>query len=399
MMITINGKKNSALVYTDRADKETVRQIERMLCLPALADAKIRIMPDVHKGRGCVIGFTMTLPASRVVPSFVGVDIGCGITAVRLDAGEIDFAALDQIVRETAGRGTREEASPLLSSAGLDKLYCRKEIDAGRAALSLGTLGGGNHFIEADRDENGALWLLIHSGSRSLGNDVSRYYQSRAYQESRADAHREQKRRYLEDRDETGERIKAVRREKQAGIPVGYEYACAEGKTFDEYLHDLAIAQNYASLNRKAIAGEILSRLGVRAVDTVDTVHNYIDTASRILRKGAVSARQGERLLIPFNMRDGAVLCVGRGNPAWNFSSPHGAGRACSRSDARHAYTEEQFLREMEGVWSTSVGKDTIDECPMAYKSPDRILPWLDETAEVVLTMRPVYNFKKGGAE
>ena len=395
-MIKINGKRNTALLYTDRADKETVRQLEQMLCLPALADSRIRIMPDVHKGRGCVIGFTMTLPANRVIPSFVGVDIGCGITAAKLGVNGLDFAALDQIIRETAGKRTRETVSPLFDAAGTGALFCRKEIDAERAALSLGTLGGGNHFVEVDRDETGALWLLIHSGSRSLGNDVSRYYQTRAYRENRVGAHREQKRQYREDSEEYGIRIKAVTREKQAGVPVGYEYACADGKTFEEYLHDLSIAQTYAFLNRKAIAEEITHRLGIGVTDFVDTVHNYIDPDARILRKGAVSARQGERLVIPFNMRDGAVLCVGLGNPEWNFSAPHGAGRACSRSDAKHAYTVEQFEREMEGVWSSTVGKDTIDECPMAYKSPDRVLPWLEETAEVVLTMRPVYNFKAG---
>ncbi|MCQ2425796.1 MAG: RtcB family protein [Lachnospiraceae bacterium] len=398
-MIKINGKRNTALVYSDRADKETVRQLEQMLCLPALADSRVRVMPDVHKGRGCVIGFTMTLPARRVVPSFVGVDIGCGITAAKLDANEIDFAALDRLVRETAGKRTRETVSHFFDRVGIGSLLCRKEIDAERAALSLGTLGGGNHFVEVDRDETGALWLLVHSGSRSLGNDVSRYYQTRAYRENRVGAHREQKRQYREDSEEYGIRIKAVTREKQAGIPVGYEYACAEGNTFDDYLHDLAITQNYAALNRLAITEELVRGLGVRVTDRVDTVHNYIDPESKILRKGAVSARQGERLVIPFNMRDGAVLCVGLGNPEWNFSAPHGAGRACSRSDAKHAYTVEQFEREMEGVWSSTVGKDTIDECPMAYKSPDRVLPWLSETAEVVLSMRPVYNFKAGDSE
>lgn len=419
-MIEIQTKKNTVKVFTDELDRITHRQIAATAREPAYADSKIRVMPDTHAGRSCVIGLTMTLNG-RVSPSLVGVDMGCGMEAVKLGESEVDLPALDAYIhaRIPAGKHLHEKSQEM--ECPLGELVCKESVDMDRVAQSLGTLGGGNHFIELDRDEEGALWLVIHSGSRSLGAMIANYYRDEAYKyhlKKARKAHRGMSRDRLEmeseDYDLTGFDIdtygdptrgidrgrsttKASRRDDQAKLPVKWETAVCEGKLYEDYLHDLSIAVAFAEENRRRIAESICHGMGLTVIDRFACVHNYIDSHG-ILRKGAISARQDERVLIPLNMRDGALLCRGLGNPDWNFSAPHGAGRACSRTDAKHAYDVESYQAVMAeaGIYTTTANKDTLDECPMAYKSPDRILPYLGECVTVENRLKAIYNFKAG---
>ena len=325
-------------------------------------------MPDVHAGKGCAVGTTMTI-GSRVAPSLVGVDIGCGMEVFKVAGKRMEMQRLDKLVHERipAGRGIREKAHRFAEQAGLQELYCFRHVQPDKALRSIGTLGGGNHFIELDRGEDGAYWLIIHSGSRHLGVETAAFYQDAAFKQC------------------------------PAGTP--YPLAWAEGSLFTAYLHDMQIVQAFAALNRKAIADEIIRGMKLDVLDSFSTVHNYIDLDAMILRKGAVSAKDGERLVIPMNMRDGCLLCRGKGNPAWNFSAPHGAGRLLSRAEARQSFTLSQYKKEMKGVYSTSVGRDTLDESPMAYKPMETILSQIGPAVEVVERLRPVYNFKAGDRE
>ena len=419
-MIEITTKKNTVKVFTDDIDRVTHRQIAAMAREPAYADSKIRVMPDTHAGRSCVIGLTMTLNG-RVSPSLVGVDMGCGMELVMLEETEVDLSALDDFIHQGIPAGKHLHTSPQAVSTPVSELICRASVDFDRVAMSMGTLGGGNHFIELDRDENGALYLVIHSGSRYLGAAVANFYRDEAYKyhlKKARKAHRGMTRDRLEQETEDydlarfgidpyGDPVKgfgrphqstkATRRDDQEKLPVKWETAVCEGQLFEDYLHDLSIAVAFAEENRRRMAEVICEGLGLRMRDRFSCVHNYVDE-HRILRKGAVSARQDQRVLIPLNMRDGALLCRGLGNPDWNFSAPHGAGRACSRTDAKHAYDVESYQATMReaGVYTTTANKDTLDECPMAYKSPDRILPYLGECVTVEKRLRPLYNFKAG---
>lgn len=418
-MIEIQTKKNTVKVFTDNIDKQTKQQIAATARDPAYADSKIRIMPDTHAGRGCVIGMTMTLHG-RVSPSLVGVDIGCGMEVVKLADASIDLPRLDEFIHEyiPAGKRVHREAPPLSHDFPLRDLICSSAVDFDRTRRSLGTLGGGNHFIEVDRDEDGILYLVIHSGSRNLGATIANHYRDEAYkyhckkarravradQRDRMDMEAEcyDLSRFGADAYSDGDNgrsskttTKATKRDGKGKLPVKWETATCEGKLYEDYQHDLEIAVRFAEENRRLIATRICDGLGLHGTARYSCVHNYIDE-DRILRKGAISARQGEFVFIPLNMRYGALVGRGLGNPDWNFSAPHGAGRACSRTDAKHAYDVESYRAVMceAGVYTTTATKDTIDECPMAYKSPDRILPYLTECVEVEKYLKPIYNFK-----
>jgi RNA-splicing ligase RtcB len=417
-MIEIQTKKNTVKVFTDTLDKPTKLQIAATARDPAYADSKIRVMPDTHAGRGCVIGMTMTL-TGRVSPSLVGVDIGCGMEVVRLTETTLDLPRLDEFIHGSIPAGKNVHPTPQPCDIPLRALKCADRVDIDRALRSLGTLGGGNHFVEVDRGSDGSLYLVIHSGSRSLGAAIANHYRDEAYkyhlkkarkarradsrdrldlETDRYDLARFGVDAYGDDPHGSGRQTtKATRRDDREKLPVKWETAPCEGQLYEDYLHDLSIAVAFAEENRRRIAQSICEGLGLTAADRFSCVHNYIDS-DRILRKGAISARLGERVFIPLNMRDGALMGRGLGNPDWNFSAPHGAGRACSRTDAKHAYDVEAYQAAMReaGVYTTTATKDTLDECPMAYKSPDRILPHLSDCVTVEDHLKPIYNFKAG---
>ena len=397
-MIRIHGAHNDAVCYTDALEENAAAQIRAVCDQPAFAGSRIRIMPDVHAGKGCTIGTTMTI-TDKVVPALVGVDIGCGMETVRLEQKELDFARLDALIRAEIPSGRNVRTVPHARAAGLNlpQLRCAAKIRQDRALCSIGTLGGGNHFIEVDRGADGALYLVIHSGSRHLGGEVAEYYQYAGWRALCGGT--EARRRALV------ARYKAAGREQEIAAAlllmrgcstaaVPRELAYVEGALLADYLHDMRLVQHFAAENRRAIADAILTGMGLARTDEFTTIHNYIDTEAGILRKGAVSAQKGERLLIPINMRDGSLLCTGRGNPDWNCSAPHGAGRLMSRSQACAALSIEEYRREMAGIYTTCVTSATLDESPMAYKSLDEIAAQLAPTAEITERLRPVYNFK-----
>ena len=366
-MIEINGVYANAIIYTDEIEASAAGQIQALCDQPFAAGSKIRIMPDVHTGKGCTIGTTMTV-GDYVVPNLVGVDIGCGMDVVRLKEKRINLPALDAFISKNVphGRDVREKPHRNSGRIDLSELECFGKIDARRGLESVGTLGGGNHFIEVDRDEEGNLYLVIHTGSRNLGLQVAEYYQKLAYE--------------------------SVGGRGQTEIP--FELAYLTGEDRDKYLHDMEIMQRYAALNRQTIRDCILDGLKLHEAEFFTTVHNYIDLAHGILRKGSVSARAGERLLIPLNMRDGALICVGLGNDDWNQSAPHGAGRLFSRSQAESSFTLSAFKKSMEGIYTSTVSQDTLDECPMAYKDPRTIIAAIGDTVRIEKQIRPIYNFK-----
>ena len=371
----------------DKIDKETKTQIASLLRLEALADSKIRIMPDTHAGRGCVVGTTLAID-KRVLPSLLGVDLGCGMEVVFLEERDADLPRLDELIHGRIPCGAKVYSAPTAEFSRLNTLYCKTAVNLDRAMCSIGTLGGGNHFIELDRAMDGRLVLVIHSGSRQLGSDVAAYYKEEAY---RYQCKKARRMAGGKGRDEYS--FKSMRRE-QANIKVSRETAALEGELLDKYLHDLAIVQEFADLNRRTMARIICDGMGFHIVDRFCCVHNYIDTDRMILRKGAISARLGERVIIPLNMRDGAILGRGLGNPDWNFSAPHGAGRVCSRTDAKFAYTVEEYTQAMEGIYTTTATVGSLDECPMVYKAPERILDAIGDTVEAEQIVKPIYNFK-----
>ena len=399
-MIEITGTHNTAKVFIDTVDDLAREQITAMCSQPFLADSRIRIMPDTHAGKGCTIGTTMTLHG-KVVPNMVGVDIGCGMETVILEESSLDLDALDRFIRTNipSGMDIRETAHPNQSRIGLEELRCFDHISTARASRSIGTLGGGNHFIEVERDDSGRLYLVVHSGSRHLGTQVAGWYQEEGYRVLCGNS-RAQLQALVEGLKAQGRfrEIQAALAEAKKGArgSISPDMAYVEGDLFGDYIHDMELTQRFALLNRRTILDEIVRGLGLTVADSFSTIHNYIDTDAMILRKGAVSAKKGERLLIPINMRDGSLLCVGRGNEDWNDSAPHGAGRLMSRRAAGQAFTVEEFRRAMEGIYTTSVGPDTLDECPMAYKDMSSIVDNIGPTAEIQAVIRPIYNFKAG---
>ena len=388
-MIKLQGKRNSAIIYADKLDKPTKTQISSLLREEAYSDSKIRIMPDVHSGKYVAVGTTMTV-SKRIAPALVGVDIGCGIEAVILKESELDLERLDNLIHSIIPHGSKIHDNSI-ADFDLGGLLCKDNVDCERALKSIGTLGGGNHFIEVDRTENGALMLVIHSGSRQLGSDVASYYQDQAYRYQCKKQRKRMKQRYCENKDFGS--CYSLKPEKGT-VKVKREESILEGSLFDDYLHDLNVVIAFADLNRRTIAELICKNMGLTVTDRFSCVHNYIDTERMILRKGAISARLGERVIIPLNMRDGALIGRGKGNPEWNFSAPHGAGRACSRSEAKYVFTVEDYQKQMEGIFTTTAQAGSIDECPMAYKAPERILDFISETISDIELIRPIYNFK-----
>lgn len=389
-MIKLQGKRNSAVIFADKIDKQTKTQISSLLREEAYSDSKIRMMPDVHAGRNVAVGTTMTI-SRRVAPALVGVDIGCGMEVVFFERrDEIDLAKLDEMIHSLIPCGAKIHDEPI-ESFDLSELICKDKVDVARACRSLGTLGGGNHFIEVDKTERGGLVLVIHSGSRQLGSDVAGYYQDQAYRYQCKKQRKRAKQCYY-DAKEDG--ISYKTKTDKGSVKVKREEAVLEGALFEEYLHDLAIVTAFAERNRRCIAELICDKMGLSVKDRFSCMHNYIDTEAMILRKGAISARLGERVIIPLNMRDGAILAVGKGNPEWNFSAPHGAGRICTRTEAKYAFNVEEFQREMVGIYTTTAREGSIDECPMAYKPPERILSLIGETVSDIEIIKPIYNFK-----
>lgn len=400
-MIELRGKYNEAKIFTDVVDEASISQVLLLLNQEFVSGSRIRLMPDIHAGAGCTIGTTMTI-TDKIVPNLVGVDIGCGMETIKIKESHIELQKLDKLIYEKipSGFNVREKTHRYFDEINLKDLFCIKHIDPKRAEKSLGTLGGGNHFIEANKDDEGNIYIVIHSGSRHLGLEVANYYQEEGYKLLNGSAKK--------DIDNLITNLKAQGREKeiQKGIAalkntkrtnIPKQLAYVSGELFDEYIHDMKIVQRYAELNRQAMMDEIIKGMKLHVTEQFTTIHNYIDTEAMILRKGAVSARKGEKLLIPINMRDGSLVCIGKGNDDWNQSAPHGAGRLMSRSAAKESFTVSEFKNQMNGIYTTSVNKDTLDECPMAYKCMEDIVNNIGDTVNVIQVIKPLYNFKAGG--
>ena len=397
-MTEIKGQVNTAICFAKVIEDEAIEQIRRMCDYSFTEGSQIRIMPDVHAGKGCTIGTTMTV-TDKAVPNIVGVDIGCGMYTIDLGKVEIDMEQMDSAAHFIpSGMNVwegRKEHFDLLD------LRCYRGLkDAKRLERSLGTLGGGNHFIEIDQAADGTKFLIIHSGSRNLGKQVAEFYQRLAIDLNKG------KEEYFARRDaliaeykaagrrsEIQAALKALRWEEQeATIPE--DLCFVYGQYFQDYLHDVEICQRFARRSRELMAEIILQRLGLEAVDAFHTIHNYIDTDEMILRKGAIAAHEGEKVLIPINMRDGSVLATGKGNPEWNYSAPHGAGRIMSRTAAKAELDMDEYRKEMEGIYTTSVNESTLDEAPMAYKSLSDIIDVIGESVDIIEVLKPIYNFK-----
>lgn len=393
----VKGKYNKAKIFTDVIEDGAVRQVRAMCETKAFKGSKIRIMPDVHEGAGCTIGTTMTIK-DKVVPNMVGVDIGCGMELAAIREREIDFEKLDRLIREKipSGMSRRNEKHAYAEQIDLSRLKCVQHVNRGLAYLSVGTLGGGNHFIEVDRDDDGNNYLVVHSGSRHLGVEVAGYYQKAAYQSLCGNS--EEQIQKLVDRLKAEGKFSQINAEiakaKASKVAIDPETAYVSGKLFDDYLHDMKLVQQFAVVNRQAMVDEIVRGMGWTVTDGFTTIHNYIDTEHMILRKGAVSARKKERLLIPINMRDGSLICEGKGKRDWNCSAPHGAGRALSRTKAMETLTVEEFETQMSGIYTTSVGAGTLDESPMAYKKLADIVDNIAPSVKIIKRILPVYNFK-----
>lgn len=399
-MLEIQGKVNTAICYATVIEDEAIEQIRRMCDYEMTENSKIRIMPDVHAGRGCTIGTTMTIH-DKVVPNVVGVDIGCGMYTVELGKIEIDFARVDEAAHFIPSG--MDVWKGRLERFDLTELRCYRELEhAKRLERSLGTLGGGNHFIEVDAAADGTKYLVIHSGSRNLGKQVAEFYQQRAIDLSAGKAdYFEKREEIIRTYKEQGRRteiqpallaLKQAWEEKKPALPEDLCYLY--GTYLQDYLHDVEICQRFAKRSRELMAEVLLQCTGMTALSAFHTIHNYIDTDEMILRKGAIAAHAGELVLIPINMRDGSVLARGRGNPEWNYSAPHGAGRLMSRTRARATLDLESYQKAMEGIYSTSVNEATLDEAPMAYKSLADILDVIRESVDVLEILKPIYNFK-----
>ena len=399
-MLEIIGKHNTAKCYTGWIEDAARKQIQAILDEEIFSSSKIRIMPDVHAGKSCTIGTTMTI-TDKIVPAMVGVDIGCGMYTVFLGKCDIDLEKFDEEAHKIpAGQSVWETP---YESFDLTKLRCFGALKRLTwLACSLGTLGGGNHFIELDEDEDGNRYLVIHSGSRNLGVQVAEHYQALAvelrrgreeYFQKRADIIRTYK---AEGRQqEIQGALTALQAAWETAVPsLPPDHCYLDGRYMEDYIHDVNIAQQFAWRSREIMAESLLKNMGLTAIDAFHTIHNYIDVHEMILRKGAISAKQGERILIPINMRDGSLLCVGRGNEDWNTSAPHGAGRLLSRSGAVQTLTMEEYQAQMAGIYSTCITPSTLDESPMAYKSMAEIVENIHPTATILKRIKPIYNFK-----
>lgn len=389
-------------IFTENIEPEALNQIYTLIKQPAFEDCKVRIMPDVHAGAGCVIGFTADL-GDKVIPNIVGVDIGCGMLTVELGKIDIDFEKLDKAIRNRVPSGKNVHDGRVVRFDELQDLYCYRELkDTKRLERSIGTLGGGNHFIEIDTDIEGNKYLIIHSGSRNLGKQVAEHYQKLAIEIMQGkDKLFEMQEKLIADYKAQGKRkeiekaIKELHRKfnpNPLGIPK--ELCYLTGKYREQYLHDMQICQKFAVKNREEMAKAILSEMGLQSVSSFETIHNYIEFGSNMVRKGAISAKENEMLLIPINMRDGCIIGIGKGNEDWNCSAPHGAGRIMSRSKAKEMVSLDEFRQSMEGIYTTSVNQSTIDESPMVYKPIDEIVENIKDTVDIVKIIKPIYNFK-----
>jgi len=377
-MITIYGKYANAIVYTVKKEEYAIEDYARaqlqMICdHPSSEGSRIRVMPDVHPGKVGTVGLTMTV-GSSILPSLVGVDIGCGMTLARVKTKGMEFQQLDKVIREgvPVGPRIRETEHKFADRIELSRLRCYKSINARKAIRSIGTLGGGNHFIEVDKDEEGNAFLIIHSGSRHLGMEVADYYLR------------------------TGQKEAQMAKQGYAS----YEMTCLSGGLMEDYLHDLQVMQEFARLNREAIVETIVRGMKWKVEESFTCIHNYVDFSdpkAPILRKGSISAKEGESVIIPINMRDGVILGTGLGNPDWNCSAPHGSGRVFRRTEAAEHYTVSEFKKTMQGIYSSCIGRDTLDEAPFAYRSLQDIQSVIGETVRIDKVIRPIYNYKAGG--
>ena len=397
-MLEIKGKVNTAICYASVIEEEAIEQIRRMCDYEFTAGSRIRIMPDVHAGKGCTIGTTMTI-TDKAVPNIVGVDIGCGMYTVSLGKADIDFERLDEAAHFIpSGMNVWEGRQEHFD---LEQLRCYRDLkDTKRLERSLGTLGGGNHFIEIDESADGEKYLVIHSGSRNLGKQVAELYQKLAVDLSKG------KEEYFKKRDEIIRTYKeqGKRKEIQAALKkiaweqkeslIPEDLCFLYGSYLEDYLHDVEVCQRFARRNREKMAEILLERTGLAAGEACHTIRNHSDTGGMILRKGAIAAHAGEKILIPINMRDGSVLAVGKGNAEWNYSAPHGAGRIMSRKAAKDKLSLEEYRETMKGIYTTSVNEATLDEAPMAYKSLDDIIDVIRDSVDIIDVMKPVYNFK-----
>lgn len=362
--------------------------------------------PDVHAGKGCVIGFTADL-GEKVIPNIVGVDIGCGMLCVSLGQTDIDFEKLDNVIRSYVPSGRDAHEGRTIRFDELQELKCYRELrDTKRLERSIGTLGGGNHFIEVDVAEDGYKYLVIHTGSRNLGKQVADHYQNLAFElMSGKDKLYEEQDRLIKEYKAAGRKSEIQnaiaelhRNFKAVNLNIPKDLCYLEGKYREDYLHDMRICQKFAYINRVMIAQIICNHMGwgvdADMPDYFECIHNYIDHDSNIIRKGAISAKLGEKVLIPINMRDGCIIGTGKGNEDWNCSAPHGAGRVMSRTKAKELVSLEEFEKSMDGIYTTSVNQSTIDESPMAYKTLDEIVENIKDTVDVLAIIKPVYNFK-----
>ena len=400
IMLEIKGKYATAVCYAKVIEDEAIEQIKRMCDYELTEGSEIRIMPDVHAGKGCTIGTTMTI-AGKACPNVVGVDIGCGMYTVKLKNTELDFEKIDEACHFIPSGMNVWEGR--MERFDLSDLKCYRSLrDTKRLERSLGTLGGGNHFIEVDQASDGTYYLVIHSGSRNLGKQVAEIYQQIAI-----DLHSGKEQYYI-DRERIIEEYKAAGRRKEIegelkklkkeyednALLTPADICWLYGKFLDDYLHDVKICQAFAKRSRERMAEIILERTGMEAVESFHTIHNYIDTDEMILRKGAIAAHEGEKVLIPINMRDGSVIAVGRGCKDWNYSAPHGAGRIMSRTKAKDSLSMDEYKETMKGIYTTSVNESTLDEAPMAYKSLEDIIDVIRDSVDIIEVMKPVFNFK-----
>lgn len=399
-MIELQGKYATAKVFTDVVDESSISQVITLLNQPYVDGSRVRMMPDIHAGAGCTIGTTMTI-GDKICPNLVGVDIGCGMETIRIKESHIEPQKLDKVIRANIPSGFSIHSTPhrFSKSVDLSQLHCAKKVNVDRAHNSIGTLGGGNHFIEANKDDDGNVYVVVHSGSRHLGLEIANFYQEEAYRSLTSYSKEEIDNviDMLKSSGRSSEIQGALKAMKERKSPVPKSLAYVEGHLFDQYIHDMKIAQQFAELNRKAMMDIIVKEMGFHVEEQFTTIHNYIDTDYMILRKGSVSAQTGERLLIPINMRDGSLLCTSKGNEDWNFSAPHGAGRLMSRSAAKEAFTVSEFEEQMSGIYTTSVGRSTLDECPMAYKGMD--VGNIEPTVTIDAVIKPIYNFKAGDGD
>lgn len=406
----VQGKYNKAKIFTDNVDSTTISQVINLCNQDFFKDSKIRIMPDCHAGKGCTIGTTMTI-TDKIVPNLVGVDIGCGVAAMKMEY-ELDLNKLDNVIRSYIPHGfnthqrSREKLLKEILNIDLNDIRCKVNIN--RAFLSLGTLGGGNHFIEIDESENGDTYLIVHTGSRNLGKQIAEYYQDQAIKYCIKKYGRNVSSHIVADLMAQGKKHlieETLKAHKEANKKPSDDLCYLEGELMQDYLHDMDIAQKYATANRMVILADILYNyykvktpfsyyLRDICNDIIECTHNYIDIDNNILRKGAISSKEGELVLIPINMRDGIILGRGKGNSDWNYSAPHGAGRILSRGQAKQQITLDEFEESMKDVFTTCVGKSTLDEAPQAYKPIGDIINNIGETIDIIDILKPVYNFK-----